>query len=126
MELARHRGLKVTALASAHDELFLCSRGADHFLPRDAALPSTAFAGIVDAAVPGQESAPNAESGSTPWTYVPTAPSPPNCPGWPTKAPCRPAWPGPSLPLADSAAARSRLAEGGLRGRIVIMLRLPV
>ncbi|QNT91991.1 hypothetical protein HEP81_01662 [Streptomyces griseofuscus] len=58
MELARHRGLKVTALASAHGEQFLCSRGADHFLPRDAALPSTAFVGIVDTAVPGQESAP--------------------------------------------------------------------
>lgn len=38
MELARDRGLKVTALASAHDELFLYSRAADHFLPRDAAL----------------------------------------------------------------------------------------
>ncbi|MGW1594411.1 hypothetical protein [Streptomyces sp. NPDC002343] len=51
-------GLKVTALASADDELFLCPRGADPFLPRDAALPSTGFAGIVDAGVPGQESAP--------------------------------------------------------------------
>ena len=141
VELAHHRGLEVTAVASPRDEQFLRSRGADHFLPRDATLPAAAFDGTVDAAVlggaalaairddgayvgvwPGQEPAPErgirigaldvhadgtglaeltalADQGVVLARVTDT------------------------FPLADAAAAHARLAEGGLRGRIVLVPR---
>ncbi|WP_425841112.1 NADP-dependent oxidoreductase [Streptomyces fractus] len=139
VELAHHRGLKVTALASAHDERFLRGRGADHFLPREQTPPPATFDGVVDAAVLGGAAlAPVRDGGS----YIGV---------WPGQEPAAERGvrvgaldvraDGAQLadlsaladlgtllprvaelfPLADAAAAHARLAEGGLRGRLVIV-----
>ncbi|MGW6273797.1 NADP-dependent oxidoreductase [Streptomyces sp. NPDC055060] len=139
VELAHHRGLKVTALASARDEQFLYTRGADHFLPRDEPLPSAAFDGVIDTAIMGDAAlAPVRDGGA----YIGV---------WPGQEPApergiridaldvradsaqlteltRLADQGVLLarvtetfPLADAAAAHQRLADGGLRGRLVIV-----
>ncbi|MDH6604829.1 NADPH:quinone reductase-like Zn-dependent oxidoreductase [Streptomyces sp. SAI-208] len=139
IELAHHRGLKVTALASARDEQFLRDRGADHFLPRDEPLPSATFDGVIDAALLGHTAlAPLRDGG----TYIGV---------WPGQEPApergirvdaldvradgaqlaelsQLADRGVLLvrvtktfPLADAAAAHTRLTKGGLRGRLVIV-----
>ena len=139
VELAHHRGLKVTALASAGDEEFLRSRGADDFLPRDTPLPAAAYDAVVDAAVLGAPAlAPVRDGGA----YIGV---------WPGQEPASErgirvdaldvradgtqlaelshlADKGVVLarvtavfPLADAAAAHARLAEGGLRGRLVLV-----
>ncbi|WP_280908415.1 NADP-dependent oxidoreductase [Streptomyces sp. SAI-117] len=137
VELAHHRGLKVTALASARDEQFLRDRGADHFLPRDEPLPSATFDGVIDAARLGHTAlAPLRDGG----TYIGV---------WPGQEPAPERGirvdaldvraDGAQLaelsqladcgvllvrvtktfPLAD--AAHTRLTKGGLRGRLVIV-----
>ncbi|WAP61016.1 NADP-dependent oxidoreductase [Streptomyces sp. S465] len=139
VELAHHRGLKVTALASARDEQFLRSRGADDFLPRDAALPSAAFDGVIDTAILGNPAlAPVRDGGA----YIGV---------WPGQEPASErgirvdaldvhadgtqlaelsqladqgvvlARIAETFSLADAEAAHARLAEGGLRGRIVLV-----
>jgi NADPH:quinone reductase-like Zn-dependent oxidoreductase len=139
VELAHHRGLEVTALASASDEQFVRARGTDHFLPRDEPLPSAAFDGVIDAAVLGGAALAPVRDGGT---YIGL---------WPGQEPAsergirtgaldvradgtqltelsRLADRGTLLtrvaatfPLADAAAAHNRLAEGGLRGRLVLI-----
>ncbi|NLU70373.1 NADP-dependent oxidoreductase [Streptomyces sp. HNM0574] len=139
VELAHVRGLEVTALASAGDEEFLASRGAHHFLPRTAAPPRAAFDGVLDAAVlgaealapvrdggayagvwPGQE--PEAERGIRVGALDVTAD------GAQLAELARLADDGRlaprvarTYPLAEAAAAHARLAEGGLRGRLVLV-----
>ncbi|MGW1814947.1 NADP-dependent oxidoreductase [Streptomyces sp. NPDC002125] len=140
VELAHHRGLKVTALASARDEEFLTTRGADRFLPRDEPLPAAAFDGVIDTALLGDTALAAVSAGGA---YIGV---------WPGQEPAperdirvdaldvradgaqlgelsRLADQGVLLarvsgtfPLADAAAAHARLAEGGLRGRLVITL----
>ncbi len=139
VELAHHRGLKVTALASARDEQFLRVRGADHFLPRDASLPSATFDGVVDAALLGDTAlAPLRDGG----TYIGLWPGQEPAPergiridaldvradGAQLAELCQLADQGVlsvritgAFPLTDAAAAHARLAEGGLRGRLVIV-----
>ncbi|MFD6288333.1 NADP-dependent oxidoreductase [Streptomyces sp. NPDC060205] len=139
VELAHHRGLKVTALASARDEEFLRTRGADHFLPRDEPLPPATFDGVIDAALlgdkaltplhydgtyigvwPGQEPAPERGIRSSALDV--------RADGVQLAELSRLADRGILLarvtktyPLADAAAAHARLTEGGLRGRLVIV-----
>ncbi|WP_436960930.1 NADP-dependent oxidoreductase [Streptomyces sp. SudanB182_2057] len=138
VELAHHRGLKVTALASARDEEFLTTRGADHFLPRDEPLPAAAFDGVIDTALLGDTALAAVSDGGT---YIGV---------WPGQEPAPErgirvdaldvradgaqlgelsqladrgvllARVSATFPLADAAAAHARLAEGGLRGRLVI------
>ncbi|MFD8566738.1 NADP-dependent oxidoreductase [Streptomyces sp. NPDC059639] len=139
VELAHHRGLKVTALASARDEQFLRARGADHFLPRDEPLPSATFDGVIDAALLGDTALAPVRDGGT---YIGV---------WPGQEPAPErgvridaldvradgaqlaelsqlvdqgvllARVTETFPLADAAAAHARLAKGGLRGRLVIV-----
>ncbi|MBO1330464.1 NADP-dependent oxidoreductase [Streptomyces sp. VRA16 Mangrove soil] len=138
VELAHHRGLKVTALASARDEEFLTTRGADHFLPRDEPLPAGAFDGVIDTALLGVTALAAVSDGGA---YIGV---------WPGQEPAPErgirvdaldvradgaqlgelsqladqgvllARVSETFPLADAAAAHARLAEGGLRGRLVI------
>jgi NADPH:quinone reductase-like Zn-dependent oxidoreductase len=139
VELAHYCGLEVTALASARDEQFLRVRGSDHFLHRDEPLPPAAFDGVIDAALLGGPALAPVRDGGT---YIGV---------WPGQEPApergiridaldvradgaqlaelsRLADRGTVLvrvaevfPLADAAAAHARLAEGGLRGRLVIV-----
>ncbi|WP_159328087.1 NADP-dependent oxidoreductase [Streptomyces tendae] len=139
VELAHHRGLKVTALASARDEEFLHSRGTNGFLPRDAALPASAFDGVIDTAMLGDLAlAPIRDGGA----YIGV---------WPGQEPASErgirvgaldvradgtqlaelseltdqgvvlARIAGTFSLADAAVAHARLTEGGLRGRIVLV-----
>lgn len=139
VELARHRGLKVTALASARDEEFLRSRGADVFLPREQTPPPAAFDGVVDAAVLGDAAlAPVRDGGAYVGLWPGQEPSPERgirihaldvrADGAQLADLSHLADRGTLLPrvaelfpLADAAAAHARLAEGGLRGRLVIV-----
>ncbi|MFC7450485.1 NADP-dependent oxidoreductase [Rhodococcus daqingensis] len=139
VELAHRNGLEVTVLASAGDEPFLASRGAGDFLPRGANLAPAAFDGVLDAAGLGHEAIAAVRDGGS---YVGL---------WPGQEPesergirvdaldvradgaqlaelSRLADEGvivarvaDTYPLADAAAAHARLAEGGLRGRLVLI-----
>lgn len=139
VELAHHRGLEVTALASAGDEQFLRSRGADHFLPRGTALPPAAFDGAVDAAKLGAAAlTPVRDGGAYIGVWPGQEPAPERdirvdaldvrADGTRLAELSRLADQGIVLarvagtfPLADAAAAHARLTEGGLRGRLVIV-----
>ncbi|MGD6756573.1 NADP-dependent oxidoreductase [Streptomyces sp. BH105] len=139
VELAHHRGLKVTALASAGDEEFLRSRGADDFLSRAQTPPPASFDGVVDAAVLGEAAlAPVRDGGSYVGVWPGQEPAAErgirvhaldvradgaqlaDLAGLADRGTLLPRVAG-LLPLADAAAAHARLAEGGLRGRLVIV-----
>lgn len=139
VELAHRMGLEVTALASVGDEPFLLSRGAGHFLSRGADLGSADFDGVLDAAGLGREAIDAVRDGGS---YVGL---------WPGQEPesergvsvdaldvradgaqlaelSRLADQGvivarvaQTYPLEDAAAAHTRLAEGGVRGRLVLI-----
>ncbi|MGW3396264.1 NADP-dependent oxidoreductase [Streptomyces hydrogenans] len=139
VELARLKGLEVTALASADDEEFLASRGADHFLPREEPLALAAYDGVLDAAGLGRAALAAVRDGGT---YIGL---------WPGREPecergiridaldvrgdgaqlaelARHAETGALLarvartyPLDAAAEAHALLASGGLRGRIVLI-----
>ncbi|MER5738129.1 NADP-dependent oxidoreductase [Streptomyces sp. NPDC002262] len=139
VELARLRGLDVTALASADDEEFLASRGADHFLARTRTPEPAAFDGVLDAAGLGRAALAAVRDGGT---YIGL---------WPGREPetergirvdaldvradgarlaelSRHAGTGALLarvartyPLDEAGRAHARLADGGLRGRIVLV-----
>ncbi|MCL3999006.1 NADP-dependent oxidoreductase [Streptomyces lavenduligriseus] len=139
VELAHHRGLTVTALASPQDEEFLRARGADHFLSRDETIPPTAFDGVIDAAVLGDRALAPVRDGGT---YIGV---------WPGQEPTPErgirigaldvradgallaelsaladrgtlqARVAETFSLADAASAHARLAKGRLRGRLVIL-----
>lgn len=139
VELAHHRGLKVTALASAGDEEFVVSRGAGHFLARGRTPAPAGFDGVLDAAMLGRDALAAVRDGGA---YVGL---------WPGQEPepergvridaldvradsaqlavlARLADTGALLPrvaqtypLDAAAEAHARLAEGGLRGRIVLV-----
>ncbi|MEU7484616.1 NADP-dependent oxidoreductase [Streptomyces sp. NPDC042319] len=139
VELAHHSGVKVTASASVGDQAFLLSRGADHFLPRGQAPVAAGFDGVLDAASVGRDALAAVRDGGT---YIGL---------WPGQEPetergiridaldvradsaqlaelshlaesgvvmARVAQ---TYPLDAAAAAHARLAEGGLRGRIVLV-----
>ncbi|MET8468447.1 NADP-dependent oxidoreductase [Streptomyces sp. NPDC006422] len=139
VELAHHHGLKVTALASARDEAYLRERGADDVLDRGQPLPAAAFDGVVDAAMLGAPALAPVRDGGV---YVGV---------WPGQEPAAERGVRVTaldvradgnrlaelsaladrgavlprvaevLPLAEAATAHARLAEGGLRGRIVLV-----
>lgn len=139
VELARHWGLRVTGLGSAAHEDFVRSRGADHYLPRGAALPAAGFDGVLDAAALGQAALAAVRDGGA---YAGL---------WPGSEPAaergiRVAALGvqsdgalltelaalaergvlstrvaATYPLHAAAEAQVRLAEGGLRGRLVLV-----
>ncbi|MDI3404725.1 NADP-dependent oxidoreductase [Streptomyces cavernicola] len=139
VELAHLRGLEVTALAADEDAEFLASRGAAHFLPRTQAPEAGRFDGALDAAGlgapalaavrdggayvglwPGQE--PEADRGIRITALDVRAD------GTRLAALARLADEGRLLarvahtyPLDAAAQAHIRLAEGGLRGRIVLL-----
>ncbi|MFD7299224.1 NADP-dependent oxidoreductase [Streptomyces sp. NPDC059897] len=139
VELAHHRGLTVTALASARDEEFLRSRGADAFLPREQTPHPAAFDGVVDAAVLGDAAlAPVRDGGAYVGVWPGQEPAPErgirvhaldvradgaqltDLSGLADRGTLLPRV-ADLFPLADAAAAHARLAEGGLRGRLVIV-----
>ncbi|MFD7066663.1 NADP-dependent oxidoreductase [Streptomyces sp. NPDC059913] len=139
VELAHLQGLGVTALASPADEEFLRSRGAERFLPRGERPAPGGWDGVLDAAGLGAEALAAVRDGGA---YVGL---------WPGREPSpergvrvgaldvradaarlaelsRLADRGEVLarvaathPLAEAAEAHARLAEGGLRGRIVLV-----
>ena len=139
VELGHHRGLRVTALGSARSADLLRSRGANDFLPRGEQLPQATFDGVLDAVVLGPAARAAVRSDGA---YVGL---------WPGQQPssergirveavsvradgtrlaglARLADEGTlqarverAYPLAESAAAHTRLAEGGLGGRIVLV-----
>ncbi|NBE50452.1 NADP-dependent oxidoreductase [Streptomyces boluensis] len=139
VELAHRHGLVITALAAAGDAEFLASRGADHFVARGAALAPAAFDGVLDAAGLGAEAIAAVRDGGS---YAGL---------WPGQEPraergiriaaldvqadgarlaelARVADEGVLLPrvartypLDAAAEAHVRLAEGGLRGRLVLL-----
>ncbi|MFM9372005.1 zinc-binding dehydrogenase [Streptomyces sp. Da 82-17] len=139
VELAHTRGLHVTVLAAPADAEFLAARGADRFQPRDDALAPTAYDGVLDAAGLGAAALAAVRDGGA---YVGL---------WPGREPeaergiriaaldvradgarlaalsglvdegrvqARVAR---TYPLGAAAEAHARLAEGGLRGRIVLV-----
>ncbi|MGY0489104.1 NADP-dependent oxidoreductase [Streptomyces sp. WG-D5] len=139
VELAHHRGLKVTALASTRDEQFVRGRGADDFLSRDTAVPRAAFDGVVDAALLGRAALDTVRDAGT---YIGVWPGQEPAPergiriealdvradGAALSELSRLADQGVLLPrvsgtfpLTDAATAHARLAEGGLRGRLVLV-----
>ncbi|BDB61040.1 NADPH:quinone reductase [Rhodococcus sp. RDE2] len=139
VELAHRHGLKVTAFASAGDEPFLLSRGADRVLTRGATLEAAGFDGVLDAAGLGHGAIVTVRDGGS---YLGL---------WPGREPeaergvrvevldvradgvqlaelSRLADRGVlvarvsgTYPLERAAAAHVKLAEGGLRGRIVLI-----
>ncbi|MCF3963229.1 NADP-dependent oxidoreductase [Streptomyces fuscigenes] len=139
VELAHRQGLKVTGLdADVHEE-FLLSRGADHFLARGQQPSAGGFDGVLDAARLGADALAAVRDGGA---YAGL---------WPGQEPrsergirvealavradgallaelSRLADLGVlrarverTYPLRDAAEAHARLAEGGLRGRIVLV-----
>ncbi|MFQ3555240.1 NADP-dependent oxidoreductase [Streptomyces gramineus] len=139
VELAHRQGLKVTGTGSAAFEEYLVSRGADHFLAREQAFPEGGFDGVLDAAGLGASALTAVRDGGV---YAGL---------WPGQEPpsqrdirvgalsvradgallthlstladqgvlrTRVAQ---TCPLHSSAAAHTRLAAGGLRGRIVLV-----
>ncbi|MFF4078402.1 NADP-dependent oxidoreductase [Streptomyces sp. NPDC001777] len=139
VELAHLRGLVVTALASPADEEFLRSRGADHFLPRGEKPAPGGWDGVLDAAQLGDDASAAVRDGGA---HVGLWPGREPAPGRGIRvgaldvradaerlaALSRLADRGEVLarvaatyPLAEAAAAHARLAEGGLRGRIVLV-----
>ncbi|MFI6058261.1 NADP-dependent oxidoreductase [Streptomyces sp. NPDC051286] len=139
VELAHQQGLEVTGLASADYKEFLISRGADHFLARGQALAPAGFDGVLDAAGLGSDALAAVRDGGA---YAGL---------WPGQEPrsergirvgalsvqadgalltelSRLADQGVLLarvaqtyPLHAAVEAHARLAEGGLRGRIVLI-----
>ncbi|RKS16883.1 NADPH:quinone reductase-like Zn-dependent oxidoreductase [Arthrobacter sp. AG1021] len=139
VELAHRQGLEVTVLASAGDIPFLVSRGANHFLTRGANLAPAGFDGVLDAAGLGNEAIAAVQDGGS---YVGL---------WPGQEPdsergvrvdaldvradgaqlaelSRLADQGEirarvaqTYPLEEATAAHARLAEGSLRGRLVLI-----
>ena len=139
VELAHRYGLEITAMASPSDEPFLLSRGADHFLSRGANPPLASFAGVLDAAGLGR-SALNAvrHGGSYVGLWPGQEPEPERgvrvgaldvqANGAQLAALSRLADQGglvarvaQTYPLEEAAAAHARLAEGRLRGRLVLV-----
>ncbi|MGW4340582.1 NADP-dependent oxidoreductase [Rhodococcus koreensis] len=139
VELARLRGLIVTAVASADDAAFLQDRGAEDFVVRGQSLTRAHFDGVLDAAGIGGDAIAAVRDGGA---YVGL---------WPGQEPeperdvridalnvqadgaqlaqlSRLADQGAilarvaqTIPLDQAAAAHSRMAEGGLRGRLVLI-----
>jgi len=139
VELAHREGLETTAMASLEDEPFLLSLGADHFLSREADPAQASFDGVLDAAGLGRPAIAATRDGGS---YVGL---------WPGREPesergirvgalnvqangvqlaalSRLADLGELVarvaqifPLEDAVAAHARLAEGGLRGRLVLI-----
>ncbi|QNS08009.1 NADP-dependent oxidoreductase [Streptomyces xanthii] len=139
VELAAHRGLEVTALGPDHAEDFLRSRGAAHFLPRGTEPGAGAFDGVLDAAGLGADALKAVRDGGA---YMGL---------WPGQEPAAERGvvvqalsveaDGPLLaelarltdegvllprvartyPLDEVAEAHTRLAEGGLPGRLVLV-----
>lgn len=139
VELAHRQGLEITAMASPGDQPFLLSRGTDHFLSRGANPADASFDGVLDAAGLGHRAIAAVRDGGS---YVGL---------WPGQEPesergirvgaldvqangaqltelSRLADQGElvarvarTYPLEDAAAAHARLAEGRLRGRLVLV-----
>ncbi|MFI8997800.1 zinc-binding dehydrogenase [Streptomyces sp. NPDC053542] len=139
VELAHHRGLKVTALSSARDEEFVHSRGADHFVARGQTPTPAGFDGVLDAAVLGRDAlAPVRDGGGYLGVWPGQEPAPERgiridaldvrADSAQLAVLARLADTGALLPrvaqtypLDAAATAHARLAEGGLRGRIVLV-----
>ena len=139
VELAHRQGLEVTALASVDDMPFLISRGANQFLPRGANLAPAAFDGVLDAAGLGHEAIAAVRDGGS---YVGLWPGQEPVPergvrvdaldvradGAQLAVLSRLADTGEirariarTYPLEEAVAAHARLAEGNLRGRLVLI-----
>jgi NADPH:quinone reductase-like Zn-dependent oxidoreductase len=139
VELAHRHGLEITAMASPSDEPFLLSRGMDHFLSREEIPAPAGFDGVLDAAGLGRCALDAVRDGGS---YVGLWPGQEPEPergirvqaldvkadGAQLAALSRLADQGELLArvartyrLEDAMAAHARLAEGGLRGRLVLV-----
>ena len=139
VELAGHRGLHVTALASPGDAEFLAARGADSFVPRGRALDAAAFDGVLDTALLGHEAlAAVADGGAYAGVWPGQEPRAERgirvgaldvrADGGQLAEVARLAGRGVLLPrvarvfpLAEASAAHAELAAPGIRGRLVLV-----
>ncbi|WP_327354241.1 zinc-binding dehydrogenase [Streptomyces sp. NBC_01304] len=139
VQLAHHQGLIVTAVAGVADEQSVRGLGADHFLPRGTVPGGQDVDGVLDAALLGADALAFVRDGGA---YVGVRPGahPEGVRGIRTDA----VEVGPdgarlaelaelvdkgvltlrvaeTFPLAEVVGAHTRLAEGGLRGRVVLV-----
>ncbi|MFI1255542.1 NADP-dependent oxidoreductase [Streptomyces netropsis] len=139
IQLAHQQGLIVTALAGADDEELVRSLGADHFVPRSGPAAPSGFDGVLDAAVLGVPALALVRDGGSYAGVIPGA-QPASVRSVRTAA-VEVSPDGARLatlsalvdegaltlrvaethPLAEAAKAHARLAEGGVRGRIVLV-----
>ncbi|MYW68090.1 zinc-binding dehydrogenase [Streptomyces sp. SID8379] len=138
IQLAAHRGIEVTAYAAETDEALVRSLGATHFVPRGTT-PERRWDAVLDAAVIGAETLAWIRDGGAYEGVIPGA-TPPSERGVRTGT-VEIADDGKRLadlvrltdegvlttrvartyPLTDAAKAHARLAEGGVRGRLVLV-----
>jgi NADPH:quinone reductase len=145
VQLAKHRGLKVVATAGPDDEKLVTELGADLFVPRSADLNLAIRAelpggvdGVVDAAVLGVAALDAVRNHGAFATLI--GPPPPGLRGITVhhvlivadgnrlaalaslvESGALTLRVADTYPLADAATAYARLAEGGLRGRLVLI-----
>ncbi|MHC0430404.1 NADP-dependent oxidoreductase [Streptomyces sp. O3] len=139
VQLARRQGLTVTALAGEGDEELVRSLGARHFVPRSRTSAPEAVDGVLDAAVLGEPALGFVRDGGAYVGVIPGAqpdavrgirvgfvdvrPDGARLAGLVRLAGEGALTPrvAETLPLDEAAKAHARLAEGGVRGRIVLV-----
>lgn len=146
IELAKHRGLTVIAVAGEDDEALVTGLGADHLIPRSADLATAVRAlvpggadAVLDAAVLGVAAQEGVRSGGR-HLHVVAGGAPPALRGITVHTVCIDATTGGladvvalvasgvlstrvagTYPLDDAVTAYTRLAKGGVRGRVVLV-----